>query len=88
MVVNCLGWIHLDYLGLAIIPETGSCSMAEKPFLLHLSQVPFKAVRPFGQDTEPFEDPLPAVVDVLSDGHVLARDTKITASRTETTDDK
>lgn len=59
-----------------------------KPFLLNLSQVPYKGVRPSDEETEPSDDPLPAVVDVLGDGFVLARDTKITASRTETTDDK
>ncbi len=62
--------------------------MGVKPFLLHLSQVPFKGVKPSEEETDLSGDPLPAVVDVLGNGHVLARDTKITASRTETTDDK
>lgn len=59
-----------------------------KPFVLKLSQVPFKGVKPSEEGTDLSGDPLPAVVDVLGDGRVLARDTKITATRTETTDDK
>ncbi len=66
----------------------GTCSMGVKPFLLQLSQVPFNRVKPSEEETDLSGDPLPAVVDILGDGHVLARDTKITASRTETTDDK
>ena len=62
--------------------------MNPEPFLLRLSQVPSDENESHNRDALSDSDPLPAVVEISVDGYALARDTTITASKTETNDDR
>ncbi len=62
--------------------------MNPEPFLLRLSQVPSDENESHNRDGLSDSDPLPAVVEISVDGYALARDTRITASKTETNDDR
>jgi hypothetical protein len=60
----------------------------QAPFLLYVSQPTSEGSDTHSRDFPTTEDPLPAAVDLTAGGYVLARDTQITAAKTETTDDK
>lgn len=62
--------------------------MNPKPFLLRLSEARSRNSESHYRDVLSDSDPLPAVVEVSASGYVLARDTTITASKTETNDDR
>jgi hypothetical protein len=62
--------------------------MNPEPLLLRLSKVPSDENESRNRDPLSDSDPLPAVVEISVDGYALTRDTTITASRTETNDDR
>jgi hypothetical protein len=57
------------------------------PFVLHAAQLnPARGETP-GRDVPTSEDPLPAALEIDAGGYVLARETRLTQVRHETTDD-
>jgi len=68
--------------------DAGGADMTHKPFLLQVSPPVPRENEKYDPDIPAGEDPLPAAVDFTVGGYVLARDTQITAAKTETTDDK
>jgi hypothetical protein len=61
--------------------------MEPKPFILRLSQVPSATIESRDRDVVSETDPSPAVLEVSAAGYVLSRGTRLTAVKTETTDD-
>jgi hypothetical protein len=59
-----------------------------RPLSLRVCQPTSPKSELYVRDSPSGEDPLPATVELSACGYVLARNTQITASKTETTDDK
>lgn len=61
--------------------------MSHLPFVLLNSEPSPETKEGPGRDVPTSEDPLPAVVETDGDGFILARETRITEVKRETTDD-
>lgn len=62
--------------------------MSPMPFVLRAMQVSRGADEVGARDVPTSEEPLPAVMEISAQGHLLARDTRLTKVAPETTDDK